>query len=546
MNTFFRQLLTAFACTALMAVGLAPLPAFAVHTTDFELDENTADSPAGGLDDWENFGFSTGGNPKGTSHADAATGIVEDTDAKVFTRGSKDDKDINQWFWRGGSSPPKADLTDAYAASYQPGSDLIIYFGANRDSNNGTTTTGFWFFKNEITTNADGTFNGVHAVGDVLAVFNYDNGGHVGAFVIYKWIGGNDPLFKVAEGSNQLNGAGILCTNAAGTGAGDAICGVTNSATTEIPWASPVPPGAFFEGGINISQVVGGDTCFASFMATSRSSTAEKAEIKNFVLDRFPICGIEVTKVCRNPSLADSTHIRYEIVGKVSSTGSGTINNVALSDNPPAEGAFQSFACDANGLPTGASTGTFPLASLAGNTDVCYKATFLSTTNGGFTDTVTATASVGSVNLSDTATATCPQLLLEGSLSVTKLCTVVIEDIGSQIVVRVDFSGTVTNSASSDFDLTNVQVFNDKPAANTLVASFPTLAVGATENFSGSYYPSSIGGPLPGNPLCASFSDALTASGTGPAIVGSPTVDSGPPVSATCNLCPPGQVCPTP
>ena len=541
MNIFFRQLLTAFACTALMAVGLAPLPAFAVDS-GFELDANTPDSPAGAPDDWENFGSSTGGNPKGTSHADAATGIVADTDAKVFTKGSKDTKDINQWFWRGGSSPPKADLTDAYAASYQPGSDLIIYFGANRDSNNGTTTTGFWFFKNEITTNANGSFNGVHAEGDVLAVFNYDNGGHVGAFVIYKWSGGG--LVKVAEGSNQLNGAGILCTNAAGTGVGDAICGITNSATTEIPWASPVPPGGFFEGGINISQVVGGDTCFASFMATSRSSTTEVAEIKNFVLDRFPVCGIEVTKVCRNPSLADSTHIRYEIAGKVSSTGSGTINNVALSDAPPAEGAFESFACDANGLPTGSSTGTFPLASLAGNTDVCYKATFLSTTNGGFTDTVTATASVGSVNLSDTATATCPQLLLEGSLSVTKLCSVVIEDIGSQVVVKVNFSGTVTNSATSDFDLTNVQVFNDKPAANTLVASFPTLAIGATENFSGSYYPSSIGGPLPGNPLCAAFSDAITASGTGPAILGSPTVDSGPPVSATCNLCPPGQVCP--
>lgn len=543
MNTFFRQLLTAFACTALMAVGLAPLPAFAVHTTDFELDENTADSPAGGLDDWENFGFSTSGNPKGTSHADAATGIIEDTDAKVFTKGSKDINDINDWFWRGGSSPPKADLTDAYAASYQPGSDLIIYFGANRDSNNGTTTTGFWFFKNEITTNANGSFNGVHAEGDVLAVFNYDNGGHVGAFVIYKWSGGG--LVKIVEGANQLGTAGIFCVSKTGA-AGDDICGVTNSATTNVPWASPVPPGGFFEGGINISQVVGGDTCFASFMATSRSSTTENAEIKNFVLDRFPVCGIEVTKVCRNPSLADSTHIRYEIVGKVSSTGSGTINNVALSDNPPAEGAFQAFACDANGLPTGSSTGTFPLASLAGNTDVCYKATFLSTTNGGFSDTVTATASVGSVNLSDTATAPCPQLLLEGSLSVTKLCTVVIEDIGSQVVVKVNFSGTVTNSASSDFGLTNVQVFNDKPAANTLVASFPTLAIGATENFSGSYYPSSIGGPLPGNPLCATFSDALTASGTGPVILGSPTVTSGAPVGATCNLCPPGQVCPTP
>lgn len=304
---------------ALLAIG-SPF-AYAVHDDNpapqlFELDANTPDAasgsaadPAGTADDWESFYGS------GTDHARASSGIVEDSDAKVFTGGSKDTKDINQWRYRAGGSPPKADLTHAYTAAYGQNSDLIVYFGANRDSNNGTTTTGFWFFKNPVCAKPDGTFGGgesnevgnctnpnaapvQHAKDDTLVVVNYDNGGKVGKIVVYKWDGG---LVKVVESTNQLGtGGAIFCSDKTGTNTttGDDLCAITNKDTTDIPWASPVPPGAFFEGGINVSQVIGGKPCFASFMATSRSSTTEVAEIKNFILHSFPVCGISLGKTC--------------------------------------------------------------------------------------------------------------------------------------------------------------------------------------------------------------------------------------------------------
>ena len=43
--------------------------------------------------------------------------------------------------------------------------------------------------------------------------------------------------------------------------------------------------GQFFEGGINITQLLpGSDSCFSAFMATSRSSAEPNASIKNFVI----------------------------------------------------------------------------------------------------------------------------------------------------------------------------------------------------------------------------------------------------------------------
>lgn len=255
---------------------------------------------------------------------------------------------------------------------------------------------------------------------------------------------------------------------------------------------------------------------------------------------------IDVTKVCVNPAFLPGPpeQIRYTIEGKVTNDGDGALQNVALSDNPATEGVFQAFACDANGRPTGATTGDFPLASLAEGASVCYRATFLSATSGP-SDTVTVTADSAqfATSVQDTAGTTCPQLVLEGRLQVTKDCAVVLEETGDQIVVRVNWEGTVTNPADSDFALTNVTVLNNQPAANTVVANYPTLAIGESQNFSGFYYPSAIGGPSPGNPLCAQFSDTLSASGTGPAIIGSPTITAVPD-EALCKLCPPGQVCP--
>jgi uncharacterized repeat protein (TIGR01451 family) len=68
------------------------------------------------------------------------------------------------------------------------------------------------------------------------------------------------------------------------------------------------------------------------------------------------------------------------------------------------------------------------------------------------------------------------------------------------------FTGSVTNA--SDTALTNVVVFSDKPAPNTLVFGPAALESGAAATFTGSY-------SVPGC-ACGPFTDTLTASGTTP------------------------------
>lgn len=539
MFTMKKVFKTALAASCLSAAAFAltcTTPAWAVHTgvPGLELDANTADDPNNPQDDWAAF---IGGG-KGSSTT--ASGIVHDSATLVFRKGSKDTNDVNTWHYDVGSVPPKNDILDAYCAAYNQSGDLVVYCGANRAVTNGTATTAFWFFGQTIQA-VNGNFSGTHANGDTLIAVDHSNGGKVGTIAVYVW--NNGSLQLVEKSSDLLQQApGVFCMPPAGNIPGDTVCATTNPNTINIPWVGSTPPGAFIEVGINLSQVVPQLACVSSAMATDRASTSETAETKNFLLFPFPLCGIDVTKRCINPVLASPTQIQYTIEGKVSNKGFGTLSNVTLVDNPPA-GTFQAFACDANGLPTGATTGNFPLASL-GNTPACYRSTFLSNVNGP-TDTVQATGSAAGITVSATAQATCPNLVASGDLTVTKQCQVVLEDAGNFIQLRVNYDGNVCVPATSDFAVTNIQVINNKPAANTLVKNVPSLAPGACDTYSGSYVPSAvevaIAGQNPNNPLCAQFSDIITASGTGPAVLGSPTVTALP-ASATCKACP-GGVC---
>lgn len=469
---------------ALLAIG-SPF-AYAVHDDNpgpqnFELDANTADAtvapddPNNTADDWENFQ----GEPNSwTGHAKTATGIVEDIDAKVFTQGSKDTKDIDQWRYRAGGSPPKADLTDAYAAAYNEGTDQVFYFGANRDSNNGTVTTGFWFFKNAVCTKPDGSFgngesnkSGVckdsnaptvkHAIGDTLVVFNYDNGGKIGKTVVYKWAAAG--LIKVVEATNnQLGSEGqVFCTDKDGNKPGnDEICAITNKDTTEIPWASPVPSGGFFEGGINITKVVGGSACFASFMATSRSSTTEVAEIKNFVLGNFPVCKIEVTKSCDYLSTAvdgnGNATATFTISGNVTNTGGATLYNIAVTDNPD----FNSNTLVFNDCKDKDTALSGPI-SLDADQKVCYSAKVTLPENvSSQDDTVTAkgfiSASGSGDFVPDTAKATCKAPTFDGLLEIEKECTACLDDSSGKVVVTLGYKGKVCNPLG--FPVSNITV----------------------------------------------------------------------------------------
>ena len=272
-------------------------------------------------------------------------------------------------------------------------------------------------------------------------------------------------------------------------------------------------------------------------MAETRSASSVSAVLKDFALGSFPVCGIAVSKQCKNPQLASNTTIRYTIEGRVQNTGFGTLTNVNLSDNPVAETAFQRFDCIGD-LPTGSSVGGFP-TTLAPLQSACYRSTFVTSTNGQ-DDVVTATASTGSTSVSAQAGADCPNVQLSPVIDVTKACTTALEVQNSRLVVRVDVSGEVCNKG--DTALSNVSV-TDTDVAGNLLGSPQTLAVNACKSFTASYFPASAENQLnPGQstlvPGLAKFSDTVTATGTAPlGFAVAPDT-----ATAECTLCP-GGVC---
>ncbi len=553
------------AATALFlgGVAFATTPAWAVHDLElFELDGNAVQNGTAPPDDWEELyhnGANDGGSP------DVFTGINADPAPEtIFDGGKKDIQDVSQWSWKNGSVPDKDDITNAYAAAYNDKGDLIVYFGADRFDNNGDAFLGFWFFKSLVSRNPNGTFSGTHTTGDTLVLVNFPQATNAVPLIqVVEW----DPSCTKAAGPNPTAGQCAaqnlrLITGASGAGAvcstiatGDDVCAITNEegtanaapgADSTAPWPYTAKNGttgafpfeSFFEGGINLSQVIPGDTCFASFMAESRSSSSFTASLKDFVLDSFPVCGIEVDKACANPRLNDAEDmIIYDITGTVTNTGFGTVFDINVTDSPAFDTGSLVFD------PVGGD------AELAGGDSVDYAATItVPLDDNGLTDTVTATAALtdgGTATLSDTGTATCPNLQISAALSVTKDCSSVVTVTGSPLVVaaEVNVSGDVCNIGDSG--LTDVSVVDDK--AGTLLSGVslvapadpdnPSDTPGACAPYSGSYFPSEANdatGTGTTDPSLVVFKDTVAANGTD--ILGNPVTEQ--PAMAECALCP--------
>ena len=158
----------------------------------FELDKNAVDD-ASPLDDWQTL--NNGGGSAIATTLDSNGNPVEIPDLggqTIFTTGgSKDDLDISNWRHSGGNVPPKDEITNAYAAAYQSGTDTYVVFGADRFAQNGDAVIGFWFFQNAIspiTTGPNaGTFSGVHKNGDILILSDFTQGGGEVTIRVFKW-----------------------------------------------------------------------------------------------------------------------------------------------------------------------------------------------------------------------------------------------------------------------------------------------------------------------------------------------------------------------
>lgn len=541
---------------------LGPAPAYAVHDTNtFELEGNVADnSAAGAPDDWQSVRSGVNALPScstspppcliaktmGTPTTPTNLEIRDPAPLSIFTGGgSKDDLDIPKWKWKNGSVPDKDNITNAYAAAYNVGGELVVYFGADRFDNSGDANMGFWFFQQNVTpkdlTGQSAGFNGTHTVGDLLILATFTGGGTTVGIQVLEWVGSGGN-----EGGGTLQIIGTVNQAKCGVSGSDDFCAITNPAAGETPpWpylskdnTTSFPQATFFEGGINVSDVFRGlgtgIPCFSSFMAETRSSSSVNAVLKDFVLGAFPVCGVEVTKDCTTPELIGN-QIKYTIRGKVTNTGFGTLSNIQLVDVPATTNPIGFVTCP----PITPEVAVPAPASLTAGQEVCYKGDFLSATNAP-QDTVTVTASTGGgASVTDSATDTCPQLSLSPLISVSKTCETSLVAEGGVVKVKVTISGDVCNTG--DTPLTNVTVTDtDAGGGNPLTLSpagttLPVAPVNGTscKTFSTFYFPSSFD---PVDPGLAHFSDTVTAEGTPPAITGSG------PVSATdtahCFLCP--------
>jgi len=352
------------ALAALLAAGLAvPLIVFSVNDADiFEIEGDAIDGSAVG-DDWENIADDRPGGPNliAQNNSIAMTFITDGIGAEdtSFTGGgSKDVRDISLWQHTIGQvSPIKNEIGHAFAAAYiDPFNDhLHVYFGLDRSGSGGDAATGFWFFKEKISLDAAGSFSGVHTVGDVLVTSDYVTGGKIGEINVYTWVGGQKPLQLVgssSQGGGNTSGERFYLNNVAGQ-TKPMACAASNSSATDVPssWSQYLyreggsfepriqfPERTFFEGGVDITQIFGegSSTCFASFMAMTRTSASTSAQLKDFALGDFGLCDMAVAKSCVvesgvSPVVgADGTSIDTKFRVRISNPGAGPIHDVQL------------------------------------------------------------------------------------------------------------------------------------------------------------------------------------------------------------------------
>ena len=263
----------------------------------FELDGNANNSSTVAGEDWSDVytNFLAGSTTNSPSF------VAEPSrSASIFTGGgSKDPSFIADWAWKNaGGLPDKDNLLNAFAGRY---GDLLV-FGSDRFDNSGDAQQGFWFFQDEVSLAADGSFTGEHMAGDLLILSDFSIGGTISSISVYQWVdsGGNvsEHLLSLFE-SDAAN-----CVTTPPT-TGD-VCGIVNPSSTTGNatggWAfrdksgnTTYLQGEFFEGGLDLADFGLAGQCFASFASETRSSRSPTATLKDIVVGGFQRCDSTVT-----------------------------------------------------------------------------------------------------------------------------------------------------------------------------------------------------------------------------------------------------------
>lgn len=594
------QLLLVFLSTFLFSTTAPAVDDIGV----FEMDGNAVedwDCTAPGADcncptcDYEDWSTLFNGEP---TQARIFTFDHDHEGVTIFEGGRKDILDIDTWRWKDGSVPDKDDITHAYAAAYLcpagqtdcTEGDTIIYFGADRFSNTGDAFLGFWFFKNHITMENDGTFSGMHTEGDVLVLVNFPQAGNAEPEIrVVSWAPGcmkgvknpgeGDCLAK----NIMLEYDGVVCSEVAGY---DLACAETNTealfdytgllpGTIIAPWdyeAKSPDPGcgendfcmpyeSFFEGGFNVSELFEGeDACFASFMVETRSSSEFTATLKDFVLDEFPLCRVELSKDCgvgTYNEFTDTLDIPYTVT--IENTGQALVHEVVATDDVCGYGTathtFTDIAADTS--QTLGGTCHIPRDSLL--PEYVYNGVSAVADGGDIpvylADSPGCTTREGSPGVCFDQC----EFNLSPEIGLEKDCYTWLDDSGGVVQVMVDFTGRVWNDSSgaTQVPLKAVSVVDDQGTPSetgddvTLVlrdctsvadpqTPLPTpvwLDPGEEACFEGSYPPVSVNSSTP---YQAEFMDEVSATATSAYTGGS----VGPEVAtATCRLCPECEPC---
>jgi len=606
---------------ALLSVFAVAVWALTAPTTIFEIDGDSATGTTYGVPnsincDWDtlNGGKTTNSTtPTAPCQSGGATlgayGFIVGApgEPNFTTGGSKDGNDVSQWAFTTTSTPDKDSLTHGYAAAYtgpaSAGSDNALVFGAERFAVNGDSNIGIWFFQQNISIPSGaskGTFSGVHTVGDILIVSAFTGGGGTSTISVYQW---NPPAcpnsnYPNISGSGAVNVCAAqnlfalfvdLSVGATGTCTSSSpACAVVNNQSITLAWpylakfgigTNTVPTGGFYEGGIDLTNLLGGAAapCFASFLFETRSSQSTTAVLKDFLVGSFPECHLSANKTVTCSTFNANGSFNYTYSGNVINDGGGDLFNVKVVDV-----RGQSYSCGNLARGTSKVFGGSPLSgdcSLTAGTSATFSttdhpasnqasATADTSSNGG---SPPVSADTGAVTSTDAPGGGCTAA---PGLSVTKRCVTNFQVSGGQVVVRVDYTGEVTNTGNDNLSNVNVaEAANGTPSSVTFGAfslipgqsicytngqtvdpsatppmGCPALSAvaGLTTNpptnaGAASYTPSGVNilATLAGR---IAFSDTVTA--TGKDAFNHPVPKAGdPPVTATaqCVICPFGQ-----
>ncbi|MEO1751945.1 hypothetical protein [Thiofaba sp. EF100] len=243
-------------------------------------------------------------------------------DRTVFAGTNKNSDPISSYAWKGGSVPSKDDVSNGYfMARRNAANELLIYGGFERIANDGDSHIDIEFNQSDIALTINGMpvppamledptwqgcpknatckFSGGRTEGDILVSMDFTKGGDVGSVEIHVWKG--DALTGSWTTVHALDGEGC---NPAGSYPAGTICAFNNNGTIDGgPWqnfdklgqpTNLILRNGFTEGGMNVSQLLGGTgviPCISSVTVKTRSSQSFTAELKDFVLGSFEVCG---------------------------------------------------------------------------------------------------------------------------------------------------------------------------------------------------------------------------------------------------------------